>query len=160
MTTKADFNAEEWDLLRSAPLMAGLLVVSASPSGPMGLVQESAAAGKMILNESDSARTPLVKTLSEDMKTSMSIPKPPPGATEEAVQQAATEILRRTSELLAQKATPEEATEMKQWLAGIARATSEGAREGGFLGFGGTQVSDEERTAIARVNTILGLTGA
>ncbi|MEG9436705.1 hypothetical protein JAO29_11090 [Edaphobacter sp. HDX4] len=160
MSTKADFSADEWDLLRSSPLMAGLLVVSASPSGPVGLVQESAAAGKMILKEAASAETPLVKVLAEDMKTSMSIPKPPPGATAEAVQQAATEILRRTSELLAEKATPEEAAEMKQWLAGIAKATAEAAREGGFLGFGGTLVSDEERVAIARVNETLGLAGA
>jgi hypothetical protein len=35
MSRKADFSADEWDLLRSSPLMAGLLVVSASPSGPV-----------------------------------------------------------------------------------------------------------------------------
>jgi hypothetical protein len=49
MSTKADFSTDEWDLLRTSPMMAGLLVIVASPSGPVGLVQESAAMGRMIL---------------------------------------------------------------------------------------------------------------
>src|SRR5690348_14356964 len=98
MSTKSDFSADEWDLLRTAPLMSSILVVSASPSGPVGLIQESAATSKMILGASDSAKTPLLKSLAEDMKSSMSIPKAPPGATPEAIQGAATEILHRTSD--------------------------------------------------------------
>jgi hypothetical protein len=160
MSTKTDYSANEWDLLRTAPMMASILVVAASPSGPVGLVQESAAAGKMILNAADSAATPLLKSLAEDMKSSFAIPKPPPGASPTAVQDAATEILRRTSELLGQKATPEETTELKQWLAQIAQKTAEATKEGGFLGFGGTLVSDEEKAAIAKVNSSLGLAAA
>jgi hypothetical protein len=157
MSTKADFSVEEWDLLRSAPLMASILVVASSPSGPVGLMQESAAAGKMIVEAAQTAQTPLLKTLAEDFTQRMSIPKPPPGATSQQVQSAAAEILRRTSELLAQKATPEETAEVKQWLAKIAQATAEATKEGGFLGFGGTLVSDEEKAALATVNSVLGL---
>ena len=36
MSGKADFSVDEWDLLRSSPLMASMLVVAASPSGPVG----------------------------------------------------------------------------------------------------------------------------
>jgi len=157
MSTKADFSVDEWDLLRSAPLMASILVVAASPSGPIGLVQESAAAGKMILESVSSARTPLLKDLSEDLTQKMSFPKPPAGATPTQVQGAATEILKRTSDLLAAKATAEEAAEVKQWLAGVAKATAEATKEGGFLGFGGTLISDEEKAALATVNSTLGL---
>ena len=46
MSSKVDFNVDEWDLLRSAPVMASILVVAASPSGPVGLVQETSAADK------------------------------------------------------------------------------------------------------------------
>ena len=60
MSTKADFSADEWDLLRTAPLMASILVVAASPSGPVGLVQESTAAGKMIIQTAQTAQTPLL----------------------------------------------------------------------------------------------------
>jgi hypothetical protein len=157
MSTKADFNADEWDLLRTAPMMSAIMVVSASPNGPIGLLKESAAAGKMILEAAESANTPLLRSLAGDMKSSFSVAKVPPGASPDAVQSAATEILRRTSELLENKAAPEETTETKQWLVQIAQKTAEAAKEGGFLGFGGTLVSNEEKAAIARVNSSLGL---
>jgi hypothetical protein len=157
MSTKADFSAEEWDLLRSSPLMASILVVAASPSGPIGLVQESTAAGKMIIQTAQAAQTPLLKSLAEDLTQRMSIPKPPPGATPAQVQGAAEEILKRTSALLTEKATPEETAETKQWLAKVAQATAEATKEGGFLGFGGTLISDQEKTALATVNSVLGL---
>jgi hypothetical protein len=160
MSGKADFSVDEWDLLRSSPLMASLLVVAASPSGPVGLIQESAAASKMIMQAAGTAQTPLLKTLAEDVMQTMTIPKPPPGATPGQVQDAAAEILRRTSELLTRKATPEEANEVKAWLAKVAQATAEAAKEGGFLGFGGTLVSDQEKAALATVNSALGLSAA
>jgi hypothetical protein len=81
MSGKADFSVDEWDLLRSSPLMASMLVVAASPSGPVGLVQESTAAAKTIMQSVGAAQTPLLKTLSEDVTQTMAIPKPPPGAT-------------------------------------------------------------------------------
>ena len=137
--------------------MASILVVAASPSGPIGLVQESTAAGKMILTAASTAQTPLLKDLASDLTQKMSIPKPPAGATPAQVQGAAAEILKRTSDLLAQKASPEEATELKQCLAGVAKATAEATKEGGFLGFGGTLVSEEEKAALATVNSTLGL---
>ena len=49
---------------------------------------------------------------------------------------------------------------MKNWLAQIAQKTAEATKEGGFLGFGGTLVSDEEKAAIAKVNSSLGLAAA
>jgi hypothetical protein len=157
MSSKADFSVDEWDLLRSAPLMASILVVAASPSGPIGIIQESAAVGKMIIQTAATAQTPLLKELATDLTEKMAIPKPPAGATPAAIQAAAAEILKRTSDLLAQKATPEETAEIKQWLAKTAQTTAEATKEGGFLGFGGTLVSDEEKTALATVNTTLGL---
>jgi hypothetical protein len=154
---KADFSVDEWDLLRSAPVMASLLVVAASPSGPVGLVQETTAAGKVIAQTAETAQTPLLKTLSEDVMQTIAIPKPPAGATPEKVQEAAAEILRRTSALLSTKATPEEASEVKAWLVKIAQATAEAAKEGGFLGFGGVAVSDQEKSALGMVDAALSL---
>ena len=160
MSTKADFSADEWDLLRSSPMMAGFLVVMASPSGPIGLVQESSAMTKLVLEAATSAETPLLRSLSEDLKSSMTIPRVPAGATPASVQAAATEILRRTSDLLEKKATPEEAAESKRWLTKVAQATAEATKEGGFLGFGGTLVSEEEKAAVASVASTLGVSAA
>ena len=36
-------------------------------------------------------------------------------------------------------------------------ATAEAAKEGGFLGFGGTLVSDDEKSALQTIRTALGL---
>ena len=157
MSGKADFSADEWDLLRSSPLMASLLVVAASPSGPVGLVQESSAAGRLVMEAAGNAQTPLLKALAEDMMKTMAIPRPPAGATPAQVQEAAAEILRRTSALLATKAAPEETNEIKEWLAKVAQSTAEAAKEGGFLGIGGVLVSDQEKAALATVHDALGL---
>jgi len=160
MSTKSDFSVDEWDLLRTSPLMASILVVAASPSGPVGLVQESTAAGKMVIQTAKTAQTPLLKELAQDLTEKMTIPKPPPGATPAQVQAAAIEILKRTSALLAAKATPEETSEVKQWLADVAKATAEASKEGRLLGVGGTLVSEEEKTVLASINSTLGLTAA
>jgi hypothetical protein len=157
MTVKADFNADEWDLLRSAPAMASLLVVAASPSGPVGLIQESTAASNAITEAAASAETPLLKSLAEDVTQTMTIPRPPAGATPEQVKEAAAEILRRTSALLATKATADEAIEVKEWLSRIAQSTAEAAKEGGFLGIGGTLVSEDEKDALNTIHTALGI---
>jgi hypothetical protein len=46
VSTKADYNREEWELLLKAPVMAAMAVVAASPSGPIGVIQEMFAVGK------------------------------------------------------------------------------------------------------------------
>ena len=40
MLTKTDFTSDEWKVIRRAPFTAGLVVVAASPSGPIGVVKE------------------------------------------------------------------------------------------------------------------------
>ena len=65
------------------------------------------------------------------------------------------EKCKAASEVLAKKATPEEASAFRAWVLSIADDVSKAAREGGFLGFGGTQVSVEEVAAIDRIKSAL-----
>jgi hypothetical protein len=53
--------------------------------------------------------------------------------------------------------SPAEAQEFKTWLMSIARRAAEAAKEGGFLGFGGTQVSDKEQSALSQLGAALGV---
>jgi hypothetical protein len=53
--------------------------------------------------------------------------------------------------------SPAEASEFKQWLMTIATRTSEAAKEGGFLGIGGTKVSEKEKTELAALASALGV---
>ena len=50
-----------------------------------------------------------------------------------------------------------DAVPFKTWLAGIAKSVAEAAPEGGFLGFGGTQVSEAEKATVAEIAAALGV---
>jgi hypothetical protein len=68
----------------------------------------------------------------------------------------ALDALKAVSALLASKA-PADSIAYKTWLAGVAKAVAEAAPEGGFLGFGGTQVSDAEKATLADISAALGV---
>jgi hypothetical protein len=75
----------------------------------------------------------------------------------EAMREAAWNALRKAVWILDQKATPEESAEIRQWLYELAQKTAEAATEGGFLGFGGTRVSDKEKEALNELENLLRL---
>jgi hypothetical protein len=50
-----------------------------------------------------------------------------------------------------------EAEEYKRWILSLARKTAEASKEGGFLGIGGTLVSDEESSALNALANELGM---
>ena len=53
--------------------------------------------------------------------------------------------------------SPAEADEYKNWLTTLAQKASEASREGGFLGFGGKLVSEEEAAAVKELSNALGM---
>jgi len=72
--------------------------------------------------------------------------------------QATKKKAEAVAELLAKKSTPEEAREYKEWAFYIGDKVANTASEGGFLGFGGEQFSDEERNALNELMAAIGLT--
>lgn len=46
----------------------------------------------------------------------------------------------------------------KDWLTTLAQKASEASKEGGFLGFGGKLVSEEEAAAVKELSSALGKT--
>jgi hypothetical protein len=71
----------------------------------------------------------------------------------------AIEELRAVATLVETKA-PEDADAFKAWLNEVARKAAEAGKEGGFLGFGGVDVSDAERATLAEISSALGKPGA
>jgi hypothetical protein len=134
MSTKADYSAEEWGLVLKAPLMAGLAVIAASPSGPLGLLREMFAVGKLVAE---------TKAQAEGQG----------GLSNELLHAAVADL----AALVDRKASREEAEGVKRWLVTIAQRTAEAAKEGGFLGVGGTRVSEAETGAIREVARVLGI---
>jgi hypothetical protein len=167
MSTKADFSAEEWKLVLRSPLMAGLAVVAASPSGPLGVLREMFAVGKLVHEtraQADAAggltndllRSLVAELASPDARTQLDVSElrgvPPPQLHGHAL-----EACRAVAALVDRKASREEADGVKRWLVSIAQRTAEAAKEGGFLGIGGTRVSESETTAIRDVARALGV---
>ena len=160
MATKADFTAEEWKQIQRAPFMAGLAVVAASPSGPFGVVKELFAVGKMLgAVKTQGTSNDLIKALVADIEAGakdLSAPAEMKGKTPEQVKSYAIESLRQVAALIDKKTKPDEAQGFKQWLVSVAQKVAEAAKEGGFLGFGGTQVSEQEAATIKELSTALG----
>ena len=161
MATKADFTAEEWKQIQRAPFMAGLAVVAASPSGPFGVVKELFAVGKMLgAVKTQGTSNDLIKALVADIEAGakdLSAPAEMKGKTPEQVKSYAIESLRQVAALIDKKTKPDEAQGFKQWLVSVAQKVAEAAKEGGFLGFGGTQVSEQEAATIKELSTALGV---
>ena len=162
MTTKADFTADEWQAIFTAAPMAGLAVTAASPNGPFGVMKEMFAVGTSIGETLQKGSTnPLVSALIDDMKSHGTKPERAQDITTiEEAKTAALENLTKVSAILSAKAPGAEADGFKRWIVGIAKNVSEASNEGGFLGFGGTQVSDAEKQALRAIAQALGVPDA
>jgi len=67
MATKADFTTEEWGKLLGSPMVAGMAITAADPSGVWGLIKEGMAGGWALVEARQSAQAnPLVKAIAED----------------------------------------------------------------------------------------------
>ena len=162
MSEKNDFTAAEWHLLIQTPGVAGMAVVSAAPSGPIGLFRELSAMGRLILSAGDTAPAgTLVANLVADIRAiaDKKVPAPPeeriaPGALREHL----LESCRAVVVLLATKVPPDEAGAYKQWIVDVTTQVAQAAKEGTLLGFGGTPVSPVERTLLHDIAHALGVT--
>ena len=154
MANKSNFTVDEWDLLRKVPFLTGLVVIAASPSGPVGVFQESRAASEMLRTGLDKATTELMQVLAEDLKANLGFQKLQSQDVDE-IRASGLAACREVAALLREKATPEEFEEFRTWLSSLARKVAEAAKEGGFLGFGGTPVSEAETSALDQIEVAL-----
>ena len=76
---------------------------------------------------------------------------------EEQVRQMALDDCHTAVELIREKGGAAEATEFAKWLVSVAHKVAEAGKEGGFLGFGGTAVNDQEKAALQSLSQSLGM---
>ena len=162
MTTKADFTDEEWTRLKRAPFVAGLSISLADPGGPIEAVHETSAMLKSVLGASEKGdRGELVTALAgevagearEHHKNPLGGFKPAKGAT------AGVEILdelRGVNGIVTEKASPEDAAAVREWLLDTAQATADAAKEGGFMGWHAVRVSEGEQRMLDSLREALG----
>ena len=165
MATKASFTPEEWRQLLQSPMLAGMAVTAADPSGLFGLVKEGLAASRALAEaKTAAAGNELIKAVVAEFETAEGrdaardgLKARFAGAKAADVKPKAIAALREVSTLLATKA-PEDAPAFKAWLEDLARRVAEASKEGGFLGFGGVQVSDAEKATLAEISAALNRT--
>jgi hypothetical protein len=151
VTSKSAFNAEEWETIAEAPVYAGLRVVAASKHGT---IRESIAVAKVYAHaREEQGESELLDEL---------VASAPPVDTQQVreaggdIATVSTEALREALRLLAEKATPEEIDEYKQFVLKVGQAAAEAHKEGGFIGIGGKPVSEEEQAALDEIRAVLG----
>ena len=163
MVDKSSFTPEEWTQLLEAPMMAGMAVSAAEPSGLFGMLKESFATGKLLVQaKADASANALIKAVAADYETAEGPQGRERGPAREARRrparrdqdQGARRVASGVAALLAAKA-PEDAAAFKAWLAQVSQSVAEAAKEGGFLGFGGVQVSEAEKATLAEISTAL-----
>jgi hypothetical protein len=162
MANKANFTPEEWTKLLESPMMAGLAITAAEPSGLWGLLKESFSGGLALLEARTSGANELIKAIASDFGTSEGraavqddVRTRLLGRKPGEIRDAAIASLREAAAVLDAKA-PAEAAAVKGWLTQIAQKAAEASTEGGFLGFGGVQVSEAEKATLAEIAGALG----
>lgn len=164
MATKASFTSEQWQKLLESPILAATAVTAADPSGLFGLVKEGFAASRALAEaKADAGSSELLKAVIADLETAegrdgtrASLKATLGGGQAGDVKAHAIASLRQAAALLDAKA-PEDAAAFKAWPAAIAEKVAEASKEGGFLGFGGVQVSDAEKATLAEIDAALGV---
>jgi hypothetical protein len=151
MTSKADFNAEEWSTLAEGPLLAGIRVVTSERGGT---IRESFAMSKVYAAARQSQGESAL--LDELVAT-------PPAMDPQKLQQgdgdpaaAVGERLRAAVGILGEKAATEDVEAYRRFVLAVAQAAAEAHKEGGFVGIGGKQVSAQEQAALDEIRSVLG----
>jgi hypothetical protein len=151
MTKKADFNAEEWSTVVDGPLYAGMRVISAERGGTL---RETVAMSRVYQEAREHHGES--ELLDELVKAAPSID--PDRAREAGGNIAAltTQQLHDAIAILQTRASPAEVDAYKRFVMTIAQAVASAHKEGGFLGIGGTQVTEAENQALDEISTALG----
>jgi hypothetical protein len=148
MTTKASFNAEDWTVITTAPALAGLLIAASEPGGQL---RESVALSRGYAE----ARGRQPGELLEDiLTTAPSLDTANRPKTPEEIRTVALAQLRAAVRILDRAANDDELVEYKRFVYALAETVAHAHKEGGFLGIGGTPVSQNEQAALDAIAAI------
>ena len=150
MTSKSDFNAEEWSTLAEAPLFAAMQVTRAERGGTL---RESIAVAKAYAEaRQHQGQSELLDTIVAS----------PPALDPSAVRSEGGDVasvarsrLTQAAAVLEAKVPAEERDAYEQFVLTLAEAAANANREGGFIGIGGKPVSENEQAALADIREAL-----
>jgi hypothetical protein len=141
MTTKTEFNAEEWERVAQAPALAGLMVMMADRGGT---IRESVALGRAY---AEARRDGGSELLEQIVATAPQLDPTSTGPADQLREQLP-ERIREAVRIVEEKGTPEEADEYREFVLRLADVVAHAHKEGGVLGIGGKEVSQEEQAVL------------
>ncbi len=156
MITKDSFTPDEFATLSHTPFLVSLAIGVADASGPFGMVKEGAALARSVQDALDGSCGEVAKLVATSMKGNRPKTAELTGGARSAadVGAHATDELRSAVALVAAKDAGE-ATMLKKWLSDMAQHIAEAAKEGGFLGIGGSAISADEQKALDAIKAAL-----
>lgn len=176
MIERNSLTTEEWGNVIAVPASIGALMVTVDPSGPLGLIKEFHAIMNTFKSfvEQNAAATPLMGAMHEhlstkpteeeeaDLKQWAAAQKEEMKGSQPRTAEDMKELVRaRTTEVFAmlrsKGATEQDVLFYKDLMVTIAENVANAGKEGGFLGFGGTLVSDAEEAMLAQIRDELGV---
>jgi len=159
MSFEQRFTQSEQELLAMTPILIGSAMAFAESSG-LGTVKELFASAKTYIggqqsypdNELIQGVLPNLEDREQAMEQAKAVRehaiarlKDKGIDSPEKMRALLLDDSRAVADLLAEKAGGEEARQYKEWAMAVAERVARAAHEGGFLGFGGTQVSEGEK---------------
>jgi hypothetical protein len=148
MTTKSEFNAEEWDRVAQAPALAALMVITADRGGA---IRESLALGKAYNEARQNGGSELIQELVSSPPRLDPTSMGPADRLREQLPQRLTEAMH----LVEHKTDAGEAEEYRAFILRLADVVAHAHKEGGVLGVGGKEVSPEEQAALDELSAKL-----
>ncbi|TAH48673.1 MAG: hypothetical protein EYC68_20415 [Chloroflexota bacterium] len=164
MSKIADYTQDEVEKLMAAPMLVSMYVMGSSLSGPVGLVKEMMAGVNTAMKAAkDSSPDSVLTALfsEENMKQQQNKMQQ---ETKESTQGAQNmdeakkkmmDELKGSLAIISAKGSPEEVAAYKKLMVDVAENVANAAKEGGFMGIGGTVVNDAEKTAISDIQNLV-----
>jgi hypothetical protein len=146
---RSKFTDTEWSSVRKAPLAAAAAVIMASPNKFSGGGAELRAFGETMTAEGRSAVSSLVSLAFGD-----GVDLDELAAMAKYVTRADVMNVLKNAVGAVEAKDPAHASQFNDLLVRVAGEVAAAAREGGFLGFGGKQISDAEAAVLDEIRTI------
>jgi hypothetical protein len=163
MSIKDKFTEQEWEELVQAPMLAGMAVTAADPGGLWAAIKEGSGMARTFVeansNPDPDSLPSIISTTLEDADgrrvTQQNLIELVKGRKPAELSTFAVQRLGEIDALVASKA-PELSGSYREFVRRTAQNVAEAAKEGGFLGIGGEQVSDAEKKTLADIDRVLG----
>ncbi len=165
-----NFTEDQWFVISSAPSLVGSAMAVAGRSGVMGTMKEIMTSGQTLAAGGEKyPSNPLIQAIVPDRnmdrgeaKESMVAKRDKLMAQlkEQGIQspedmaEFAITSLSHALSLISPVASDQDVAEYKEWVVETGQAVAEAAKEGGFLGMGGTQVSEAESAFLGRIRKV------